>query len=92
MSQVPAFATADPAHGMTEASPGHVRNLVAGSWLDADHVRDDIIDPMNSQRFLHVSDTRVHTPEAIIATWSGRREIVSDQGPLPDGWSTPPPT
>jgi 1-pyrroline-5-carboxylate dehydrogenase len=62
MPQVPAFATADPAHGMTEASPGHVQNLVAGSWLDADHIRDDIIDPMNGQRFLHVPDTRVHTP------------------------------
>jgi 1-pyrroline-5-carboxylate dehydrogenase len=62
MPQVPAFATADPAHGMTEASPGHVQNLVAGSWLDADHVRNDIIDPMDGQRFLHVPDTRVHTP------------------------------
>jgi len=34
----------------------------------------------------------IGTPEAIITTWSGHREIVSDQGPLPDGWSTPPPT
>jgi 1-pyrroline-5-carboxylate dehydrogenase len=34
----------------------------------------------------------IGTPEAIIATWSGHREIISDQGPLPDGWTTPPPT
>ena len=34
----------------------------------------------------------IGTPEAIISTWSGHREIVSDQGPLPDGWATPPPT
>ena len=34
----------------------------------------------------------IGTPEAIIATWSGHREIVSDQGPLPDNWATPPPT
>ncbi|MGH8222927.1 MAG: hypothetical protein ACREQZ_08125, partial [Woeseiaceae bacterium] len=32
----------------------------------------------------------IGTPEAIINTWSGHREIVMDQGPLPDGWSTPP--
>jgi len=32
----------------------------------------------------------IGTPEAIVATWSGHREIIMDQGPLPDGWSTPP--
>ena len=31
----------------------------------------------------------IGTPEAIIATWSCHREIISDQGPLPDGWTTP---
>ena len=62
MSQVPAFATVDPAGGMTESDPGRVRNLVAGSWIDADNIRDDIIDPMNGQRFLHVPDTSDHVP------------------------------
>ena len=32
----------------------------------------------------------IGTPEAIIQTWSGHREIIMDQGPLPAGWSTPP--
>ena len=32
----------------------------------------------------------IGTPEAIISTWSGHREIIMDQGPLPDGWTTPP--
>lgn len=32
----------------------------------------------------------IGTPEAIINTWSGHREIILDQGPLPEGWSTPP--
>ena len=31
----------------------------------------------------------IGTPEAIVNTWSGHREIIFDQGPLPDGWSTP---
>ena len=31
----------------------------------------------------------IGTPEAIISTWSGHREIIMDQGPLPDGWSVP---
>lgn len=26
----------------------------------------------------------IGTPEAIISTWSGHREIIMDQGPLPD--------
>lgn len=62
MTQLPAFATVDPVSGMTGNSPGHVRNLVAGSWADARHVRDDIVDPMNGQRFLDVPDTRDHAP------------------------------
>ena len=32
----------------------------------------------------------IGTPEAIVSTWSGHREIIMDQGPLPSGWSTPP--
>jgi 1-pyrroline-5-carboxylate dehydrogenase len=32
----------------------------------------------------------IGTPEAIVSTWSGHREIIHDQGPLPDGWSPPP--
>lgn len=62
MTNVPAFATVDPANGMTEADPGRVQNLVGGNWLDAEHVRDDIVDPMNGQKFLEVPDTRDHAP------------------------------
>jgi 1-pyrroline-5-carboxylate dehydrogenase len=32
----------------------------------------------------------IGTPEAITMTWSSHREIIMDQGPLPDGWKTPP--
>ena len=31
----------------------------------------------------------IGTPEAIHLTWSGHREIIMDQGALPDDWSTP---
>lgn len=31
----------------------------------------------------------IGTPEAIRATWSGHREIIMDQGPLPDDWTVP---
>ena len=34
----------------------------------------------------------IGTPEAITFTWSHHREIIMDQGPLPDGWQTPPVT
>ena len=34
----------------------------------------------------------IGTPEAIHLTWSGHREIIMDQGPLPDGWEIPPVT
>ena len=54
MPKVPQFATIDPADGMTESDPGRVQNLIAGSWADADRVREDIIDPMNGQKFLLV--------------------------------------
>jgi 1-pyrroline-5-carboxylate dehydrogenase len=32
----------------------------------------------------------IGTPEAIAMTWSCHREIIMDQGPLPEGWATPP--
>jgi 1-pyrroline-5-carboxylate dehydrogenase len=32
----------------------------------------------------------IGTPEAIISTWSGHREVIMDQGPLPSGWTVPP--
>jgi 1-pyrroline-5-carboxylate dehydrogenase len=32
----------------------------------------------------------IGTPEAIQVTWSAHREIIADQGPQPEGWSTPP--
>ncbi len=32
----------------------------------------------------------IGTPEAIITTWSAHREIIFDQGPMPEGWATPP--
>jgi 1-pyrroline-5-carboxylate dehydrogenase len=32
----------------------------------------------------------IGTPEAIISTWSGHREIIMDQGELEDGWQVPP--
>ena len=31
----------------------------------------------------------IGTPEAIISTWSGHREIIMDQGPAPAGWRLP---
>ena len=32
----------------------------------------------------------IGTPEAITFTWSHHREIIADQGPMPDGWTIPP--
>ena len=32
----------------------------------------------------------IGTPEAIVSTWSGHREIIMDQGPRPAGWTVPP--
>lgn len=31
----------------------------------------------------------IGTPEAIVNTWSGHREIIMDQGPLPPDWTVP---
>lgn len=54
------FATLDPRDGMTGARPGTVRNLLAGEWIAADEVRDDIVDPMNGETFLRVPETTDH--------------------------------
>jgi 1-pyrroline-5-carboxylate dehydrogenase len=62
MPSVPEFATVDPAGGMTDADPGRVQNLVTGLWTDAEPVRDDIVDPINGQKFLRVPDTQDHMP------------------------------
>jgi 1-pyrroline-5-carboxylate dehydrogenase len=32
----------------------------------------------------------IGTTEAIQITWSHHREIIADQGPLPEGWAIPP--
>ncbi len=34
----------------------------------------------------------IGTPEAIHVTWSHHREVIMDQGPIPDGWEIPPVT
>src|SRR5690606_14688217 len=57
LSQVEKFATLDPVKGMNADEPGTVRNLLAGEWLAADAVRDDIVDPLNGRNFLRVPDT-----------------------------------
>jgi len=62
MPQVPHFATVDPASGMTASNPGRVQNLVGGAWADANRYRDDIVDPMDGEKFLLVPDTGDHGP------------------------------
>lgn len=57
MSHVPDFATVDPFAGMTAAAPATVRNLVAGEWLGTPAHREDLLDPMNGERFLEIPDT-----------------------------------
>ncbi len=56
------FATVDPFNGMTGTAPGKVRNLAAGQWAFAEHLRDDILDPLNGQHFLEVPDTQAFKP------------------------------
>ena len=34
----------------------------------------------------------IGTPEAIKLVWSCHREVVADEGPVPEGWSLPPPS
>lgn len=31
----------------------------------------------------------IGTPEAIKLVWSGHREVIHDEGPVPQGWKTP---
>ena len=62
MPNVPAFATVNPREEMTAGSPGIVRNLVGGNWVDSDDYRDDIVDPLNGELFLKVPATRNHEP------------------------------
>jgi len=52
------FATVDPFAGMTGKAPGRLQNLVNGQWVDVPNYRDDIVDPMNGERFLNVPDTQ----------------------------------
>jgi 1-pyrroline-5-carboxylate dehydrogenase len=60
--RVAAFATVDPFDGMTEASPGRAQNLAGGQWVSVEHLRDDIVDPMNGRRFLEIPDTQDFGP------------------------------
>lgn len=57
-----AFATVDPFAGMTGDVPGQLQNLVNGQWTDVPTYRDDIVDPMNGERFLNVPDTQDMAP------------------------------
>jgi 1-pyrroline-5-carboxylate dehydrogenase len=60
MSELDQFATLDPFKGMNAKSPGSVCNLLAGKWTTVEAHREDIVDPMNGETFLHVPDTRNH--------------------------------
>jgi len=62
MAQIPEFATLDPYDGMTGTDPGTVRNLYDGRWQESQACRDDIVDPMNGERFLQVPDTTDYRP------------------------------
>lgn len=57
MAEAPDFATIDP-DTASGSVPGKVCNLVAGEWQQPDRLRDDIVDPLNGERFLEVPDTR----------------------------------
>jgi hypothetical protein len=56
------FVTVDPFNGMTGSVQGKVRNLVTARWTDAEQLRDDILDPLNGERFLQVPDTQDTAP------------------------------
>ena len=56
------FATVDPFTAMTEMNPGKAQNLVEGRWVDADRYRDDVVDPMNGEKFLQIPDTQEMSP------------------------------
>lgn len=57
MIRLPNFLTVDPHHGMNDAEPGIVRNLLDGHWQDAARFREDIPDPLRGGAFLRVPDT-----------------------------------
>lgn len=56
------FSTVDPYRGLTPDSPGKVRNLVAGHWLEDAPTRADIVDPITGGMFLDVPDTADFAP------------------------------
>ena len=56
------FATVDPFEGMTGDDPGRVQNLAGGQWQSPGTPRDDIVDPLNGERFLEVPDTSDLSP------------------------------
>ena len=58
----PSFATVDPFDGMTGATPAAAQNLVSGSWLPGESMRDDIPDPMSGDAFVAVPDTQDIAP------------------------------
>jgi 1-pyrroline-5-carboxylate dehydrogenase len=62
MNHPPVFATVDPFREMTLKRPGVVRNLLGGTWLETEQVRDDLPDPLHGGDFLRVPDTRDFTP------------------------------
>jgi 1-pyrroline-5-carboxylate dehydrogenase len=55
--KISSFATVDPFNGMTSDARGHALNLVAGNWTSAQHIRDDIPDPISGNPFIDVPDT-----------------------------------
>lgn len=55
--QKPDFASADPFDGMRPGRPARAANLVNGQWVRDAPVRDDIVDPLNGERFVEVPDT-----------------------------------
>ena len=60
--KVAAFATVDPFEGMTGKNPGRAANLAGGNWVSVEQLRDDIVDPMNGERFLEIPDTQDLAP------------------------------
>lgn len=34
----------------------------------------------------------IGTPEAVVTTWTGHREVIHDHGPIPADWKVPPPS
>jgi len=60
--KVAAFATVDPFEGMTGNNPGRAQNLAGGQWVSVEQLRDDIVDPMNGERFMEIPDTQDFGP------------------------------